>query len=606
MPTSLFDSDFQAVLDQAKRRSGQVSGPFPSPEDWRDVPIYFLMVDRFNNPNAPPKHAPFDDPAFADYQGGKFSGINARLAYIKQLGVGAIWLSPVLKNLPFDSSYHGYGIHDFLSADPHFADDPVKADDELRDLVDAAHAQGLYVIFDIVLNHTGDVFAYACGANDNTCHNSNGGEASFQYTTQPIQWRDGSGIAQSGFGIIEDVPASQRSRDAFTWPAELQKNSFFRRQGLSGGDDDTIGDFSVLKQMVTADRDVQRFLIRAYQYVIARFDIDGFRIDTLRYLKGGLPQTFGNAIREFALSIGKKNFFTFGEVLDSQAELDIARFIGRNTNDQGDQVGVDAALDYPLFFTLKPVVKGATAPSALTDMYQRRKIIEKNILSSHGDATRFFVTFLDNHDMKERIRYVDPQNPNRYDDQVTLGLACLYTLPGIPCLYYGTEQGLHGHGSDEAVREALWGGPGFDTGNFFYREIVKIVQVRDARPALRYGRFYFRPVSGDGINFSITTFQQGMLAFARILNDEEIVIAANTNTGRNQTQSVDVIVDSTLNEVGAAYRVLYSNTENPHAPNAVRAAGTVTVHEVDGSTSKGPLHVLHVSLQPMEVQILGR
>ena len=43
-----------------------------------------------------------------------------------------------------------------------------------------------------------------------------------------------------------------------------------------------------------------------------------------------------------------------------------------------------------------------------------------------------------------------------------MGLACLYSLPGVPCLYYGTEQGLHGHGSDPAVREALWGGPGFD------------------------------------------------------------------------------------------------------------------------------------------------
>ena len=53
---------------------------------------------------------------------------------------------------------------------------------------------------------------------------------------------------------------------------------------------------------------------------IARFDIDGFRIDTLRYLKGGLALTFGNAMREYALSIGKKNFFTFGEVWTANSE----------------------------------------------------------------------------------------------------------------------------------------------------------------------------------------------------------------------------------------------------------------------------------------------
>jgi glycosidase len=457
MPVSIYAADFQAVLDSAKAPGGTANGQFPSPADWRDLPIYFLMVDRFNNPSAAPRHTPFDDAGFADYQGGKFSGVQRQLPYIRQLGTGAIWLSPVLRNLPFDSSYHGYGIHDFLTAEPRFADDPAHADDELRALVDAAHQQGLYVVFDIVLNHTGDVFAYQCDPADQVCIANQGGTASYHDQPQPVAWRDGSGTAQASFAVIEDIPAGQRTRDAFIWPAELQLNRLFRRQGQMGGTaDDTIGDFSVLKQMLTADPDAQRFLIRAYQYVVARFDIDGFRIDTLRYLKGGLPQTFGNAIREFALSIGKKNFFTFGEVLDGQAEEDIARFIGRNTNDQGDLVGVDAALDYPLFNTLRPVVKGQQAPASLVGMYHRRKQVEEDILSSHGDATRFFVTFLDNHDMKERIRYVDPAVPDRYDDQVTLGLACLYSLPGIPCLYYGTEQGLSGHGTDEAVREALW------------------------------------------------------------------------------------------------------------------------------------------------------
>jgi glycosidase len=56
------------------------------------------------------------------------------------------------------------------------------------------------------------------------------------------------------------------------------------------------------KQMLTVDRDLQRGLIRAYQYVVARYDIDGFRIDTLRYLNGNLPQIFGNALREFSSS----------------------------------------------------------------------------------------------------------------------------------------------------------------------------------------------------------------------------------------------------------------------------------------------------------------
>jgi glycosidase len=424
MPTSLFAPDFQAILDQAKQAAGQPGGPFPSPEDWRDQWIYFLMVDRFNNPDAAPLHQPFDDGGFFGLQGGKFSGVQQKLPYLKRLGVGALWLSPVLKNLGWDAStaYHGYGIHDFLRASPQFADDPANADAELRALVDAAHDLNIYVVFDIVLNHTGNVFAY-----------NSDGSPGFP-DGKAIQWRDATGAAQPGFPVIENI--ADPPLDALVWPTELHKNQYFRRQGSEPiGGDDTVGDFDTLKQMMTADPDLQHFLIRAYQYVIARFDIDGFRIDTLRYLKGDLARLFGNAMREFALSIGKKNFFTFGEVLDGRSEEDIARFIGRSTSDGSDLVGVDAALDYPLFNVLKPVVKGFTAPQTVVDMYQRRKSIEQNILSSHGDATRFFVTFLDNHDMKERIRYVQPGDEHRFDDQVTMALACLYALPGIPCLY---------------------------------------------------------------------------------------------------------------------------------------------------------------------------
>ena len=104
----------------------------------------------------------------------------------------------------------------------------------------------------------------------------------------------------------------------------------------------------------------------------------------------------------------------------------------------------------------------------------------------------------------------------QFDDQVTLGVACLYSLPGIPCLYYGTEQGLHGSGSDPAVREALWGiAPEFPPNSFFYSQIQRIVAVRNAQPALRYGRFYFRPISGDSVNFGISPFpgrNPGMVA----------------------------------------------------------------------------------------------
>ena len=541
MPTSLYSPDFQAVLD-AMTSNGIA---FPSPADWRDQWIYFLMVDRFNNITTEPLHPPFDNPGCFAYQGGKFSGIEAELPYIKSLGAGALWLSPVLKNTKFDQgSYHGYGIQDFLRANPFFAEVPENADQELRDLVDAAHREGLYVIFDIVLNHAGDIFAYAC--------NSGGNDAPYSDQQLDVQWRDAAGHSVAAY----TTPGANQhpSRDELIWPAEFQRNEFFRRQGDPAPYDDTVGDFPPFKQLATWNNDVQRYLIRAYQYVIARYDIDGFRIDTLRYLKGDLAQLFGNSMREFALSIGKKNFFTFGEVLDGTAEADIARFIGKNTSDQGDMVGVDAALDYPLYGAIVPLIKGSTSPQVLVGLYQQRKKTEQNILSSHGDATRFFVTFLDNHDNKARIRYIPADGNPIYDDQVTAGVACLFALPGIPCIYYGTEQGLHGKGSDAAVRECLWGGPGFVQTNPFYIQIQEAAAVRASQPALRYGRFYFRPISGDQRTFSISNTQPGVLAFSRILNDQEVVTVGNFST--TSVQEVWVIVDGNLSAPGDTFAVL--------------------------------------------------
>ena len=351
MVTSLYGPDFLKIFN-GNRDIGGALKAFPSPPDWRDQWIYFLMVDRFNNSQGPPAHEPFDDRNFDGFQGGNLASIQDQLLYIKNLGAGAIWVSPILKNVPFEEgTYHGYGIHDFLHVDPRFARDSENADDEFRSLVDAAHKLGMYVILDIVLNHTGDVFAYLCDSGEVNCLHSGGAEADFRANPRGIQWRDEKGNPNAEWPAIENITLAPAN--ALVWPTELQRNQYFRRQGTPGPSDDTIGDFASLKQFRTDLVDVQQLLIRCYEYVIARYDIDGFRIDTLRYLKDGFPLLFGNAIREYALSIGKKNFFTFGEVFVGDAEEQIARFIGRTTADNTDMVGCRCRARLPALFQLK-------------------------------------------------------------------------------------------------------------------------------------------------------------------------------------------------------------------------------------------------------------
>jgi glycosidase len=568
-----------------------VPTPFPSPADWRDQWIYFLMLDRFHNPTAPPRHAPWDGPS-GGYQGGTFNGVREKLRYIKDLGAGAVWLSPVLKNRASDpSSFHGYGIQNFLRVEPRFASAPGREEDELRALVDEAHALGLYVILDVVLNHAGDVFEY----------DGLGPTAPWSDTVRTVRWRDSDGQGRRDWPAVEAVPDPLAG--AVVWPAELQRNEFFRRRGKGGEDG---GDFESLKELVTEFRaadgryPVRDALIRSCQYLIARFDVDGFRVDTLKYIEREFARAFGNALREYALSVGKMNFFTFGEVYDDEER--IARFIGRNTADEGDLVGVDAALDFPLFYRLPGVAKGLAAPSEVVGVFRRRKDAERDVLSSHGDASRYFVTFLDNHDQHARFRYAPGGGPSEFDPQVPLGVGLLMTLQGIPCVYYGTEQGLHGSGDgDAAVREALWGkGPtAFDTNHAFYRAIAELSGVRAAEPALRYGRQYFRPISGDGGHFGVSATAPGVLAFSRILNDREVVVVANAHT--HDPWSGHVIVDAALNPAGSQLLVLHGQG----AVGPVSDLSGTEVHETDGAIQHGTVRAVRVTVGPMGLLILA-
>src|SRR5512142_461513 len=176
MPTSIASPDLLNALQQAQsaalRRatknvsvnSRQVSlpFPFPSPGDWRDCWIYFVLLDRFANDSAPPRGT--WNQVFSRRQGGTFACVRSQLAYLADLGARAIWLSPVLKNSRpnFDYNYHGYATQDFVNVDERFASDGTRAtaERELADRVDAAHARGLFVILDVVLNHAGRVFDY--------------------------------------------------------------------------------------------------------------------------------------------------------------------------------------------------------------------------------------------------------------------------------------------------------------------------------------------------------------------------------------------------------------------------------------------------------------
>jgi glycosidase len=350
---------------------------------------------------------------------------------------------------------------------------------------------------------------------------------------------------------------------------------------------------------------VLNILVQIYTYLIASFDIDAFRIDTVKYVAPEIVETFGNSIREFCMSIGKRNFFMFGEIYDD--ETTIEQFVGRNSTST-DGFGIDAALDYPLFYNLPSVAKGFTDVATIREVFTARKAAENSLISSHGEAGKYFVSFLDNHDQNERFNH-----PGTNPLQVLIGLAALFCLQGIPCLYYGTEQGLDGTkdptgnpdtGTLESVREALWGKTpvAFDEKQFFYQQVSLIGKLRSGVAALQYGRLYFREVSGNKKDFGQSTGIGGILAFSRILYDSEILVVANTNTSVGFTGFV--VMDVDINRVGPLMKVAYSNIGTVGSDRVQMIEGA-RFYDGDVITTSNETAAYFVKLAPMEIQILS-
>jgi glycosidase len=237
-------------------------------------------------------------------------------------------------------------------------------------------------------------------------------------------------------------------------------------------------------------------------------------------------------------------------------------------------------------------------------VFQDRKAEEAGLLSSHGEAGRFFVSFLDNHDQHERIRH--PLTP---EPQVLMALALLFTLQGIPCLYYGTEQGLSGTvdangnpdlSANESTREALWGKPGaFDITTDAFRHVQTIATLRATEPALCFGRLYFREVSGNGIDFGHSSGAGGLVAFSRILSDREVVVVANTGS---QRFSGAVLMDRDINATPHRMKIEYSNL-NSAGETATRLISSANFFETGKPVTQGPAAMLDVTLEANEVKV---
>lgn len=478
--------------------------------DWRDRAIYQIVVDRFANGDPENDDADGIAPVPGDLarvQGGDWRGVIEHLDYVERLGMSAIWISPVVANVPRtedEDGYHGYWASDFTTHNPRFGTLA-----ELRALVDEAHARDIAVIVDVVTNHTGRVFAYDLDADGVV----DDGE------DLPPYRREGYGDAVP---LLWHLPRPRLfapgSEGADTFALDAVH---FHRRGIGAlGDyeERRYGDFPTgLRDLDTERDDVVDAMIETFAWWVRTTDVDGFRIDAVPHVELEFWQRFCDGLRRRLAAYGKERFFLLGEIFEfGPAE------IARHTSEGA----LDAGFDFPLKFSLLDgVILGGAPPSSAREALEGQRSLFRDAPQPLGvglSPWQARVAIADNHDLP-RIRG-ELSDPFAIDQ----ALVAIFTVDAIPGVYYGTEQELTGRTHHEA-REVMWQS-GFREDLPSFALIRELARLRRGSRALRRGTLSVRFASDvGGMELEAPTEDAGMIAWERADGDERVLVVLGTH-----------------------------------------------------------------------------
>ena len=404
------------------------------------------------------------------------------------------------------AGYHGYWVTDFTQIDPHFG-----TNEQLKQLIDAAHARGIKVFFDIITNHTADVIAYE---ENRYTYVPKDTEPFRTATGTPFDDRDYAGTntfpaldAQASFPLTPYVPQGIESKT----PAWLNDLTLYHNRGDTTftGEDSLYGDFFGLDDLFTEHPRVVDGMIDIYETWVRDMRIDGFRIDTMKHVNDEFWQKFSPAVLQYAKDVGKPDFFMFGEVADGTRPL---------TSHYTTHNQVQSVLDFPFQEAARAWVSKSGASKALGDFF-----VDDDYYTDADSNAYQLPTFLGNHDAGHIGMFLRDDNPaGTSEDELLqrdkLAHGLMYLSRGNPVVYFGDEQGYTGAGNDQAARQDLFksvdleydnqgddagfndniGSPytpvnsynaegNFWTGHPLYREIAQLARLAKDHPALRDG-----------------------------------------------------------------------------------------------------------------------
>lgn len=523
-----------------------------TPRGIEDEVFYFLFTDRFSNgdvsndqgdPNDPRAFGGFDPTHKSFYHGGDFKGVTNRLDYLQNLGVTAIWITPVLKNVATQDimgspqgSYHGYWIVDFTDIDPHLGTQM-----DLHAFMDAAKSRGIKVFFDVVANHTADIITYSRCSKDVQADNTQRKICPFGDSNRPNAY----------------VPSGQ---ERVKTPALLNEISLYNNRGDIQNWDHALqveqGDLAQLDDLDFSNPQVRRTMIESHQSLIRTFKPDGFRIDSVKHVPMEFWEEFAKAMKDTGRDVGVQ-FFTFAEVYTPEGPEVLSKHM--------KGTALDSVLDFRFKGVVNRVFGQGDKPSNLTDLFNQD--IYYN--TEHKNANQL-MNFVSNHDYG-RLGMGIARGLAHEPESVRLARfiqtqAFLILARGVPVLYYGDEQGFSSDGSYENAREDMFpskvesynrvdllgtdkttADDNFDQTHPIYKKVRDVTQLYAAHTALRRG--VFQP--------QIVDDKSGLFVFTRRLGDDVYWIAFN-----NGKDAIDLTSHMPMLTVKPVYAATDTQTPN--------------------------------------------
>ena len=486
----------------------------PSP-DWRDQVIYFVLTDRFadGDPSNNSQGAGEYNPQLSShYSGGDLAGIQSKLEYIQSLGASAVWLTPPVANQWWSeklqyAGYHGYWATDFKAVDAHYG-----TLQSYQALAKALHQRNMYLIQDIVINHTGNFFGYD-GAYDakDTAKNFVLFESATSKQPAPSQYP---------FSLINRHEQKATAANIYHWTPPIV-DAAVPGQEFSyqlGG----------LADLNTSNPQVRKALKDSYRFWLEQVGVDAFRVDTAKYVEHDFWHDFlhgEDGILAKARSLGKDNFLVFGEVFEASkpfsanGEQKIKAFLGTEAKPE-----LNSVIAFPLYFELNQVLAEGAPPAQLGYRLQQHTQLFSN--------PHVLPTFLNNHDTKRFLA-------SGSVDAFVQGYATLFTIPGIPVIYQGDEQLF------TESRQAMFKGGYGSSRDYFsqqtpmYQTIAQLAQLRREHKLFSRGEFKLLFAQAEGAGVLAYQMQyQGETAVVLLNTADSPRMLANVAIGRGSWQPI--------------------------------------------------------------------